>query len=296
MDVLSDVAVSASEAQDAVPLAAEGPGIDHVPPVPPPAEAAPRRKYRTKLQIAQDDLAQAVAKVASSQAASAAALEAAAVATSKKEIDRLNHKANSLEASGKQWEQKAAEARDRLKAQEEQEAAVAASAAADQAKKDAELDSKKNMTDEGVMLLVRTRLSMQSKFDNKTDKNDNVWEHVKAKFDEQVRKGKAALSDIRHLASLKARYSRELGLFRQYSGKQHRAVASGAPREAVGIYLLSPALPCPALCTIADLLPAVACVHRCNRGLEDVRLRHLLRVQGPKQAWGHPPLQHQRRQ
>ena len=236
MEILSDAAVSASEAQDAVPLAAEGPGIDHVPPVPPPAEAAPRRKYRTKLQIAQDDLAQAVAKVASSQAASAAALEAAAVATSKKEIDRLNHKAKSLESSGKLWEQKAAEARDRLKVQEAQEAAVAAaSAAADQAKKDAELDSKKNMTDEGVMLLVRTRLSMQSKFDNKTDKNDNVWEHVKAKFDEQVRKGKAALSDIRHLASLKARYSRELGLFRQYSGKQHRAVASGAPREAVGI-------------------------------------------------------------
>ena len=236
MEILSDAAVSASEAQDAVPLAAEGPGIDHVPPVPPPAEAAPRRKYRTKLQIALDDLAQAVTKVASSQAASAAALEAAAVATSKKEIDRLNHKAKSLESSGKsQWEQKAAEARDRLKAQEEQEAAVAASAATDQAKKDAELDSKKHMTDEGVMLLVRTRLSMQSKFDNKTDKNDNVWEHVKAKFDEQVRKGKAALSDIRHLASLKARYSRELGLFRQYSGKQHRAVASGAPREAVGI-------------------------------------------------------------
>ena len=163
MEILSDAAVSASEAQDAVPLAAEGPGIDHVPPVPPPAEAAPRRKYRTKLQIAQDDLAQAVAKVASSQAASAAALEAAAVATSKKEIDRLNHKAKSLESSGKLWEQKAAEARDRLKAQEEQEAAVAASAAADQAKKDAdELDSKKNMTDEGVMLVVSVEIDWYS--------------------------------------------------------------------------------------------------------------------------------------
>ena len=243
MDVLSDVAVSASEAQDAVPLAAVGPGIDRVPPVPPPAEPAARRKYRTKLQIAQDNLAQAVAKVASSQAASAAALEAALVASAKKEIDRFNHKAMSLDSTTKQWELKAAEARDRLKTLEAQEADAAASAASEQAKKDAELDAKRNMTDEGICLLVRTRLSMQSKFDNKTDKNDNIWEHVKTKFDEQVKKGKASLSDIRQCSSLKSKYSRELGLFRQYAGKQHRAAASGASAEAIG--MPRPALPMP---------------------------------------------------
>ena len=243
MEILSDAAVSASEAQDAVPLAAEGPRIDRVPPIPPPAEPAARRKYRTKLQKAQDDLAQAVAKVASSQAAGAAALEAALVASAKKEIDRLNNKAMSLDATTKTWELKAAEARDRLKTLEAQEAVAAASAAAEQAKKDAELDAKKIMTDEGICLLVRTRLSMQAKFDNKTDKNDNIWEHVKAKFDEQVKKGKASMSDIRKCSSLKSKYSRELGLFRQYSGKQHRAVASGASREAVG--MPRPALPMP---------------------------------------------------
>ena len=49
MENLSDEAGSASEAQNAVPLAAEGPGIDRVPPVAPPVAppAAPAASRRT---------------------------------------------------------------------------------------------------------------------------------------------------------------------------------------------------------------------------------------------------------
>ena len=90
------------------------------------------------------------------------------------------------------------------------------------------------MSDEGIRLLVRTRLSMQNKFDNKTDKNDNVWEHVKAKMDQLINKGEALASDCRPLASLKSKFSREMGQFRLYSNKCHRAAASGASRDDIG--------------------------------------------------------------
>jgi hypothetical protein len=65
-------------------------------------------------------------------------------------------------------------------------------------KKDADQAKAKIMTDEGIKLLVRTRLSLfQAQFDGKTNKNDQLWEHVKAKFDEGVTNGMAAESDNR---------------------------------------------------------------------------------------------------
>ena len=103
MENLSDEAGSASEAQNAVPLAAEGPGIDRVPPVAPPvappaapaASTAPRTK-RTSLQSAQHKLMVAENKVAELRKCHALAAEAAVAATVKKDIDRSKNKAQKL--------------------------------------------------------------------------------------------------------------------------------------------------------------------------------------------------------
>ena len=114
MENHSDVAGYASDAQNAVPLAAEGPGIDRVPPVAPPdappaapaASTAPRTK-RTRLQSAQHTLLVAENKLAELRKCHALAEEAAVAATVKKDIDRSDrskNKAQKLKAEVMKWE------------------------------------------------------------------------------------------------------------------------------------------------------------------------------------------------
>ena len=300
MENHSDVAGSASEAQNAVPLAAEGPGIDRVPPVAPPvappaapaASTAPRTK-RTSLQSAQHKLMVAENKVAELRKCHALAAEAAVAATVKKEIDRSNNKAQKLQAEVMKWDLHVEAARSAV---EVLQAKAAAAEKAEQARKDASRERSDNMTIDGRQLLVRTRLSFEPQFTGKSNTNDSVWEHVKAKFEAGVRNGQAAESDIRQLGSLKSKYSHELGAFKQWVALRHMKCVSGTPAEAIG--MPRPALPMPAcaLCTVAELLPLVACLHRGIGSTEELHHRHLLGVQHPKQARGFAALQHQRRQ
>ena len=111
---------------------------------------------------------------------------------------------------------------------------AAAAEKAEQAKKDASRERSSDMTVEGRQLLVRTRLSFDHQFTGTSNKNASVWEHVKAKFDEGVRNGLAAESDIRQLGSLKSKYSHELGAFKQWVALRHMKCVSGTPTEAIG--------------------------------------------------------------
>lgn len=237
MEILSDVAGSASEAQNAVPLAAEGPGIDRVPPVAPPvappaapaASTAPRTK-RTSLQSAQHKLLMAENKVAKLRRCHVLAAEAAVAATVKRDIDRYEKKAQKMQAAVETWDLQVDAARSAL---EVLQARAAAAEEAERARKEASRERSDNMTVDGRQLLVRTRLSFEHQFTGKTNTNDSVWEHVKAKFEECVRDGQAAESDIRPLGSLKSKYSHELGAFKQWVALRHMKCVSGTPAEEI---------------------------------------------------------------
>ena len=49
------------------------------------------------------------------------------------------------------------------------------------------------MTIDGRQLLVRTRLSFEPQFTGKSNTNDSVWEHVKAKFEASTAQRSAPL-------------------------------------------------------------------------------------------------------
>ena len=234
MEVLSAAAAAAPPAPGAIPGAAAAPELPQVElpgAAPPPA----RKPKRTRRQIAQDSVAEATQKIAGFTAAKASSLAAAAVSTATSIKQRHESKAQSHTDNIRNWEEKLKERQEKLKELEEAAFLAEQVAAAKQARSRAQAEeTQRPMSDEGIRLLVRTRLSMQNQFDNKTDKNDNVWEHVKAKMDALINKGEALGSDCRPLASLKSKFSREMGQFKLYSNKCHRAAASGASRDAIG--------------------------------------------------------------
>ena len=78
------------------------------------------------------------------------------------------------------------------------------------------------------------RLEMQCKFDNKTDKNENVWEHVAVKYQAKIDTGELPASDARSLEGLKAKYSLLHGKYRQYLDGLARRKQSGAPQDEIG--------------------------------------------------------------
>ena len=56
---------------------------------------------------------------------------------------------------------------------------------------------------------------------------------MKAKFEEGVRNGLAAESDIRQLGSLKSKYSHELGAFKQWVALRHMKLMETELKDAM---------------------------------------------------------------
>lgn len=200
-------------------------------------DAAPAKKSRTQLQKAQDDLTEATTKLAELEAV---AREAAALTkggrrklTEKERAARDKAAAKATAAVDKQKELlRARQAKyDAKKASADIKATADAAKAAAAAEK---LDDARAMTDEGVQQLVTVRLSFQKKFDNKTDQNVNVWEHVAAAYNKLVDDGTLPASDRRMVSSLKSRYSRELKTFSLHCSKVARAKQSGAEVDEDG--------------------------------------------------------------
>jgi hypothetical protein len=98
----------------------------------------------------------------------------------------------------------------------------------------AKLDASKPMTEEAMKILVTARLGLQHRFDNKVDKNENLWEvGVLAEYQKRIDDGTLPSSDKRSAESLKAKYSTLAGKFRLYAAKVARMKASGAPGDEI---------------------------------------------------------------
>ena len=74
---------------------------------------------------------------------------------------------------------------------------------------------------------------MQSKFDNKMDKTDKVWEDVMAAYNTTVDLGQLVPSDRRNVAGLMARFSKERKAFMEYVAKKRRMAQSGVDADTV---------------------------------------------------------------
>ena len=72
---------------------------------------------------------------------------------------------------------------------------------------------KRHMSEAGLMELVELRIVTYGKrFDNRSDKNELVWEHIHRDFKRLVEKGDLPPGDDRSLAALKKRYELEYGV------------------------------------------------------------------------------------
>ena len=142
-----------------------------------------KRKRRTQFEIARADVDEAVAKLAKIESALTAAQ--VALAAAKTVASRASREALVATAKAKQSAQVQVieNARSKFKLAQQAEAEKAAVVAAKAVSAVAEEEVNRNMSEQGMQMLVRLRLAAQSKIDNKTDKNDKVWEvDIEAKF------------------------------------------------------------------------------------------------------------------
>ena len=94
------------------------------------------------------------------------------------------------------------------------------------------------MCDEAIRTLVTVRLEAQSKMvgHNKSDKNENIWDHITAAYNKRMMS--LGLHEMqRSVESLKSKFSREQGQFCMYCNLRAAAAQSGADREALGTCL-----------------------------------------------------------
>ena len=74
-------------------------------------------------------------------------------------------------------------------------------------------ESNRAISDAGAVALVELVIvTYAGQFDDTSNTNDKVWEHVYKAFEELVRKGDLPPSDLRSMAALRKRYSLELGV------------------------------------------------------------------------------------
>ena len=238
-----------------------------------------RRARRSQLQKATEDLNSAQKKLDALAEGLAAALAAAGAAETdavrerrmlSAELVREKHTKAAAAVAKLQAHKADVEAKDVVKQRKE---------AAKRARHEQALEQTRAMSDDGVRILCRLRLNYQNRFDNKSDKNENIWKHLEVDFNAKIRAGGLPASDMRSLDSLKSKFSKELCSFKQYCALRVRAAQSGADAEAVGershctACPCMPALPCPVV-LIADELPVLVC--RGHRAPQDLHHRHLL--------------------
>ena len=212
-EALADAPTVAAEAADAAPA------------------PAPKTK-RTKIEVKASALDSAKLKLESLRAAA----KVAQLATQKGGAATLaarQAKAEAAEVKVKQQGSMVAAIEKELNTLSAAAAIKEAAAAQKTADAQAKADAVKVMSDEGIQTLVTIRIGYTSKFDNKTDRNENVWEHVAKDFNAKVDDGSLPAGDRRGADSLKAKYAKEFGIFKLYVAHIGRMKASGASGDEI---------------------------------------------------------------
>ena len=229
LDILSGAA--AQTASDAVPPVQEHADASKSPP------PAKRARKRSKLEKAVDDLAtqnvklntlsgtleKALALVANATTvAQRVCREASANKINTSKLDATTLNVARLNELIKDLQKKAEEAVEHEKLK--------------RARAELAEENKREMCDDACRTLVSLRLEAQSKMDNKSDKNENVWDHITAAYNKRMMS--LGLHEMqRSVESLKSKFSREQGQFCMYCNLRAAAAQSGADREALGTCL-----------------------------------------------------------
>ena len=229
LDILSGAA--AQTASDAVPPVQEHADASKSPP------PAKRARKRSKLEKAVDDLAtqnvklntlsgtleKALALVANATTVAQRVCREASANKIKSKLDATTLNVARLNELITDLQKKAEEAIEHEKLK--------------RARAELAEENKREMCDDACRTLVSLRLEAQSKMDNKSDKNENVWDHITAAYNKRMMS--LGLHEMqRSVESLKSKFSREQGQFRMYCSNLRAAAAqSGADREALGTCL-----------------------------------------------------------
>ena len=183
------------------------------------------KRRRTKLEVAQGKVAAAENALGKANDI-VAGLEAVVAAT------RLGATRTEREGKLENAKLKRVVCQQKLDAEKKKLAAAtmvtqqkAAAAAAAEAKAAAEVP----MDDASMIELVTLRLKNQNKFDNKVDRNENVWETIiMPKFNHKTGLNRSS-------ASLQSKFSKLQGVFKLHANLLvDRAKSSGASAEDVG--------------------------------------------------------------
>ena len=228
LDILSGAA--AQTASDAVPPVQEHADASKSPP------PAKRARKRSKLEKAVDDLAtqnvklntlsgtleKALALVANATTVAQRVCREASANKIKSKLDATTLNVARLNELITDLQKKAEEAVEHEKLK--------------RARAELAEENKREMCDDACRTLVSLRLEAQSKMDNKSDKNENVWDHITAAYNKRMMS--LGLHEMqRSVESLKSKFSREQGQFRMYCNLRAAAAQSGADREALGTCL-----------------------------------------------------------
>ena len=228
LDILSGAA--AQTASDAVPPVQEHADASKSPP------PAKRARKRSKLEKAVDDLATQNVKLITLSGTLEKALALVANATTVAQRVCREASANKIKSKLDATTLNVARLNELItdlqkKAEEAVEHEKLKRARAELAE-----ENKREMCDDACRTLVSLRLEAQSKMDNKSDKNENVWDHITAAYNKRMMS--LGLHEMqRSVESLKSKFSREQGQFRMYCNLRAAAAQSGADREALGTCL-----------------------------------------------------------
>ena len=204
---------------DTPPAQQHRPAADHNGGAEPPAEAAGgKRKRSTRLEKLQKDVTDLESRHTLSEAKVAQLLDLGAWinATQKKALKKEQERLSDLTTKLQTEKEKLALATDAARVKEQEDAAR---------KKAAHQREEMNraLSDAGVLRLIEIRLSFQPRFDNSSDKSDDIWKHVCEDFHKEVQQGLLPKSDARSVEACKKRFALELGEFRLWSATANRA-------------------------------------------------------------------------
>ena len=249
----------------------EAQNVDSPPASVPPATAEPvppqsQQARRSPVDVAQDKLAKALSKLPTCNARVRAAEEGLKHGTEKTEFKRKEIHRKALVAQ-EALQNDISSLKISLLAKQQAALHKIQEEAAEAARRESAAAEARSLCAAALISLVTIRLSLQSKMDNNTDKNENVWLHVHMKYEAEITDGKLAPANRRSLESLKTAFSKQQAAYKQHCEKKKRMAASGAPAEQVS--------ECTEFLTVTtatfnkfkwDERPAIQAIHSINGG------------------------------
>lgn len=203
MEALADAAVGASPAAQPTPTTspATEQSVDQSTPAPAPesaASAAPKKRSRsTKLEMAQKKVDANADKLAKKSKQLAALEQVKRTPKVLESIERVAAEIAALDREHASLQKQLNDVRKQVAAKEEH-------AAQKQLKVAAAVERARSMSEAGIMKLVALRMQYNHRFENTSDTNDNVWQHIERDFNALIDKGDLPPTDRRaSLSSLK---------------------------------------------------------------------------------------------